>query len=44
MLMVEALQECGFNAVMPGGSFYLYVKAPKRAKAEHKIQERRRGL
>ncbi len=26
--MVEALKESGFNAVMPGGTFYLYVKAP----------------
>ncbi len=31
-LMVEALKECGVSAVMPGGSFYLYVKAPIRAK------------
>lgn len=30
-LMVKALGECGFNASMPGGSFYLYVKAPVRA-------------
>jgi len=26
--MVEALGSCGFNARMPGGTFYLYVKAP----------------
>jgi len=29
--MVEALRACGFTAEMPGGTFYLYVKAPKRA-------------
>ncbi len=26
--MAEALGACGFNAKMPGGTFYLYVKAP----------------
>lgn len=31
--MVEALSECGFKAAMPGGSFYLYVRAPRRAKS-----------
>jgi LL-diaminopimelate aminotransferase len=31
-LMVEALNGAGFSAVMPRGSFYLYVKAPKGAK------------
>lgn len=30
-LMVEALSACGFSAVMPKGSFYLYVGAPKKA-------------
>ncbi len=30
-LMVEALGSAGFNATMPGGTFYLYVKAPKGA-------------
>jgi LL-diaminopimelate aminotransferase len=30
-LMVEALSACGFSAVMPRGSFYLYVGAPKKA-------------
>lgn len=30
--MVEALSECGFKAAMPGGSFYLYVRGPRRAK------------
>lgn len=28
-LMVEALNSVGFNAKLPGGSFFLYVKAPK---------------
>jgi LL-diaminopimelate aminotransferase len=28
-LMVDALNDAGFDARMPGGSFYLYVKAPK---------------
>jgi LL-diaminopimelate aminotransferase len=27
-LMVEALKSVGFNASVPGGSFFLYVKAP----------------
>ena len=31
LLMVEALTEAGFSAVMPGGSFYLYLRAPKGA-------------
>jgi len=30
-LMVDALNDAGFNARMPGGSFYLYVGAPKSA-------------
>jgi LL-diaminopimelate aminotransferase len=29
--MVEILKGVGFNAEMPGGTFYLYVKAPKGA-------------
>ena len=29
--MVEVLKEAGFDAKMPGGTFYLYVKAPKGA-------------
>lgn len=29
--MVEILQDAGFDARMPGGTFYLYVKAPKGA-------------
>jgi LL-diaminopimelate aminotransferase len=28
-LLVDALNSVGFNATMPGGSFFLYVKAPK---------------
>jgi LL-diaminopimelate aminotransferase len=31
-LMVEALRAAGFDASMPGGTFYLYVKAPKGAR------------
>ena len=48
-MMVEALCECGFDAALPGGSFYLYVRSPRRAKsvafetaeafAEHLIRE-----
>ena len=30
--MVDALNVSGFSAVMPKGSFYIYVRAPKRAK------------
>ena len=29
--MAEVLRSVGFNARMPGGTFYLYVKAPKAA-------------
>ena len=28
-LMVDALNSVGFNATLPGGSFFLYVKAPR---------------
>lgn len=28
-MMVDILNSVGFNAAMPGGSFYLYVRAPK---------------
>ncbi|QPJ65614.1 MAG: LL-diaminopimelate aminotransferase [Candidatus Nitrohelix vancouverensis] len=28
-LLVDALNQAGFNASMPGGSFFLYVRAPK---------------
>ncbi len=30
--MVEALRRCGFDAHMPGGTFYLYVPAPRGAR------------
>ena len=30
-LMVRALRRSGFDAAMPGGTFYLYVPAPKAA-------------
>jgi LL-diaminopimelate aminotransferase len=36
-LMVEALQACGFSAVMPKGSFYLYVGAPKKAQKTNTV-------
>ena len=49
LMMVTALKECGFDAELPGGSFYLYVRAPRRAGsvafetaeacAEHLIKE-----
>ncbi len=29
--MVDLLRKIGFNAIMPGGTFYLYVRAPKGA-------------
>ena len=29
--IVQALRKAGFDAVMPGGTFYLYVPAPKGA-------------
>ncbi len=32
--MVNILKEAGFHATMPGGTFYLYVKAPKGTKAQ----------
>ncbi len=28
-MLVDALNQAGFNASMPGGSFFLYVRAPK---------------
>lgn len=31
-MLVEALNSVGFKATMPGGTFYLYVKAPKGIK------------
>jgi len=40
-LMVDALNDAGFNARMPGGSFYLYVNAPVSAgkNVEFKLAE-----
>lgn len=32
-LLVDALQNAGFNVKKPGGSFYLYAKAPKATKS-----------
>ncbi|MEE8575382.1 MAG: LL-diaminopimelate aminotransferase [Thermodesulfobacteriota bacterium] len=34
LLMVDALKKAGFAALMPGGSFYLYTKAPVGAGRE----------
>lgn len=31
-MLVDALNHVGFDAKMPGGTFYLYVRAPKKAK------------
>jgi LL-diaminopimelate aminotransferase len=36
-LMAEALSACGFSAVMPKGSFYLYVGAPKKAQKTNTV-------
>ena len=36
-LMVEALSACGFSAVMPKGSFYLYVGVPKKAQKTNTV-------
>jgi len=38
-LLVEALQECGFHAEKPGGSFFLYVPAPQSAKRGKTVTE-----
>ncbi len=35
--LVKILKSAGFDAKMPGGSFYLYVKAPKAAKGGPKF-------
>ena len=37
-LMVEALNSAGFSAKMPGGSFYLYVGAPRGTKGGVKFK------
>jgi len=36
--MVEALNSAGFSAKMPGGSFYLYVGAPRGTKGGVKFK------
>lgn len=36
-LLVEVLNEVGFKTSMPGGTFYLYVKAPKGVKGGPKF-------
>ncbi|ABR54746.1 aminotransferase class I and II [Methanococcus vannielii SB] len=36
--MVKILKEAGFNAKMPGGTFYLYVKAPIGTKGGAKFE------
>ncbi len=33
-MLVDALKSVGFNAALPAGTFYLYVKIPKRVKGE----------
>ena len=37
-LLVDALNSVGFNATMPGGSFFLYVGAPKGIKGGRKFE------
>lgn len=37
-LLVEALNSAGFRAKMPGGSFFLYVEAPKGIKGGGKFE------
>ena len=37
-LLVETLSSVGFNAKMPGGSFFLYVGAPKGIKGGRKFE------
>jgi len=37
-MMVDVLNSAGFNAEMPGGSFYLYVKAPKGIKSSRRFK------
>ena len=33
-MLVDALNSAGFSAALPAGTFYLYVKIPKRVKRE----------
>ncbi len=37
-MMVDVLKSVGFNAKMPAGSFYLYVKAPKGIKGGRRFE------
>lgn len=37
-MMVAVLNSVGFNAKMPGGSFYLYVKIPKGVKSGRRFE------
>lgn len=37
-MMVDILNSVGFNAVMPGGSFYLYVRAPKGIRGRRRFE------
>lgn len=36
-LLVQTLNSVGFNAQMPGGTFFLYVKAPKGVKGQRRF-------
>ena len=36
--LVEALNSVGFDATMPGGSFFLYVEAPKGIKGGQRFK------
>ncbi|MFQ5671559.1 MAG: LL-diaminopimelate aminotransferase [Nitrospinales bacterium] len=36
-LLVQTLNSVGFNAQMPGGTFFLYVKAPKGVKRQRRF-------
>lgn len=38
ILLVDALNSVGFDAAMPGGSFFLYVEAPKGIKGGHRFE------
>lgn len=37
-MMVDILNSVGFNAAMPGGSFYLYVRAPKGIRGKRRFE------
>ena len=36
--LVQVLRELGFNATKPKGSFFLYVQAPKAARAKNGVR------